>query len=282
MTNLVVNGDFETGTLFGWSNFRAIISTSEPHTGTYNCRLRPRVGDDSWIEQESINTTNGKQYLVSFWCDPLDIANDDIRLYIDSSLVATFSATTLNTYVQFTHVYTAAGLTTLRIYSTNSPGFSTNSLAVDDVSITEYVICFLGQTKIYTMDNKNHEKKYVEAKKLDKNKHQVYSLKKNSYVPIKEIVTSGPYHRFYKIPKDSIEKDSPNEDLYLTSGHKILYNNCETKARDLPISKLTRIAPEKVYTIVTGESEPLLINNAPVFSHLVNNTNSEKNDDNTN
>lgn len=160
------------------------------------------------------------------------------------------------------HNTTYNGNRTLRFSTTAS------DVRIDDVFFGQNIICFPGRTLVYTQNIENNEEKYIHADKLNKDFHLVYSLKSYTYVPIKEIKTCGPYNRFFLLKKNSLSEYSPNEDLYLTSGHKIMYCGKETKARDVPTAKCVKIKPEIIYTIVTGDSEPILINNAPVFSHL--------------
>lgn len=283
MANLVTNGDFEAcvppSLSPGWTGggFFTATSTIAPRTGTICAFLGPTAssgGVDAWIDQLNIPTVNGKQYLLSFWSTPDVIQNTVNRVYINDFInpVLTYSLTIPSTYIQITHIFTATGPTDLRILSTAAGILAgSNATRVDDVSITEIIICFLGRSLVYTKDNQYHEEKYIEAKNLDKETHQVFSLAKMNYVPIKKIITCGPYDRFFLLEKNSLSNNSPNEDLYITSGHAIMYHGKETKVRDIPEAKIIKIKPEMVYSIVTGESEPLLINNVPVLSH--NNTN---------
>lgn len=277
MTNLVLNPGFELCVVpnitpdwykitdVGFGNAVRSLNVAA-RTGT-NCAILSPENTDCILGQNSINTIMSKQYVLSFWINPFTTANDPFIVRINGVDVLNINANILNVYTQYKYIYVASGPTDLQFFV---PQFTTGIL-LDDVSITENIVCFPGRTKIYTCDNKNHEEKYIEAKKLNKNEHQVYSLKRRSYVPIKDILVTGPHDKFYMIPKDSLSENSPNEDLYLTSGHGILYKGCEMKARDLPIASLIKTDSEDIYTIVTGESEPLLINNAPVFSHLIKN-----------
>lgn len=265
MANLVSNPSFESCTppalTPDWASVgtgNATTQNTGARTGTI-CVDMKQTGGPAEIEQINIPTSNGVTYLFGVYLNPSTAAT--LNVSINASLIGSSAAPVTGTYTLYTYLFVATGTSTLNISITG------DSL-LDDVSITENVICFPGRTLVYAQNVENDEEKYVRADELNKDVHNVFSLEKLRYVPIKNIVTCGPYNRFFLLKKNSLSEYSPNEDLYLTSGHKILYHGTETKVRDVPETSIVKGKPEKLYSIVTGESEPLLINNAPVFSHL--------------
>src|SRR6266478_3822166 len=66
---IVVNGDFETGSLPPWINSGdtsfTSVSTTNPHTGSFSLQTGP-VNSDGFIDQV-LPTVAGTAYNVSFW-----------------------------------------------------------------------------------------------------------------------------------------------------------------------------------------------------------------------
>ena len=72
--NLIVNGNFETGTLNGW-NVLGTCSTSNTtvHSGSYSAYVSD-VNSDSWISQE-LNLPADNDYHFEGWIYPLKVGN---------------------------------------------------------------------------------------------------------------------------------------------------------------------------------------------------------------
>lgn len=80
----------------------------------------------------------------------------------------------------------------------------------------------------------------------------------NSYIKVLYNIVNGKTNKFYKIPKNSLNIDIPNEDFYIHGDHPILYNNKEIIPRDLmniipTIELVTRKDSVDIYTLCTSE-----------------------------
>jgi len=106
----------------------------------------------------------------------------------------------------------------------------------------------------------------IEASSLNTNTREVYSVNDQKFVPIKSVITAGPYNRFMLIKKDALGENQPNKDFYVTSGHKLMINGVEKKAKHVPGAKRVKTKSQKVYTICTKKHEPILINNLSVMT----------------
>ena len=135
---LVVNGDFETGNIAGWTlsgNSGFAFASSSPsyvHTGTSGAALGA-MGSLGFLSQD-ISTTPGDTYQVSYW------------FFSDGSTPNEFSASLGGTqlfdqqnipaqiYTQYSfNVGATAALSTLQFGSRDDLGF----LGLDDVSVTD-------------------------------------------------------------------------------------------------------------------------------------------------
>lgn len=79
-------------------------------------------------------------------------------------------------------------------------------------------------------------------------------------------VVTGPVSRFMKIKKDMMGPNQPNKDFYVTTGHKLLVNGIEIKAKKINKATLVKTQPQKVYTICTKEKIPIMINGLAVMA----------------
>lgn len=62
------------------------------------------------------------------------------------------------------------------------------------------------------------------------------------------------------------KKRYTNADFYVTSGHRIMINGKEVKARDILQGKKVNIIPQKIYTICTEKRIPIKINGLDVIT----------------
>ncbi|HVS36826.1 MAG TPA: carbohydrate binding domain-containing protein [Gemmataceae bacterium] len=134
--NLIQNPGFETGSYSGWTlggDTRYDFITSNPafvHTGTYAARFAG-LGDEALLSQ-TVATTPGGYYLVSFW-----LMSDGQQ---PNDFTATFAGRTLlqedtvvaTPYIQYTYtVQATATSSTLQFAARDDPGY----WYLDDVSV---------------------------------------------------------------------------------------------------------------------------------------------------
>lgn len=127
-------------------------------------------------------------------------------------------------------------------------------------------ICFAELTKIKVQDKETDEIYDIFVKDLDPTLHMVYSCKKNKYINVKLNVASGPLEDFILIEKDLLGYEQPKEDFYITRDHPIIINGKEIKSHNIKNSKKVKLNPQNIYTIVTDDREPILVNNLPALS----------------
>lgn len=267
MANLVQNPSFELSTPPSVSpNWVAngtvdtVNNSSLAHSGNNFCFF-----DNNGLKrlrQVNITVTAATQYVLSFWANPINAAADLSIIITGSDLSQLVVLNNLNTYTQYSYVFTTTGTSINLIFVVRNG----NSLRLDDISITENVVCYRGDSKILVSDHEGSVSE-ISVKDIVKDEHTVFSDIGQKFIPIVHNAVTGPYGRFRMIPKDLLRENCPSEDTYFTSGHKIIHEGYETKVKDVPGAVLRRIKPENIYTIVTEDHDIILVNNMPVVSY---------------
>jgi len=140
------------------------------------------------------------------------------------------------------------------------------TLVIDDISLVPQAICFAGDSLILTKNIQTNEIFEIEARNLLSDKHEVFSVGDHKFIPVIYNIVTGPVNRFKLIKKDAIGINQPDHDFYVTTGHKIVINGIETKAKNIPQAKTVKIKPQEVYSICCEKHQPILINNLPVIA----------------
>lgn len=162
-------------------------------------------------------------------------------------------------------VYDERGFPFLRIVDT-----------IVDIGAFEFqpgVVCYSGKSSILVKDIKTGVVGYVTAENIFSDKHQVYSLDDNKFIPIVFNIVTGKVSSFVLLKKGLIEKNVPSQDFYITSGHKIVINEKETKVRDVPNAVLITVNPQNVYSICTEKQCKISVNNVKTLTWSVNDWN---------
>ncbi|XWV25442.1 putative ORFan [Tupanvirus deep ocean] len=278
MANLVQNPGFEL--LDGPNNFTdwleigtVLDETVIVHNGDHSAQLgisiiEPPIAAGA-VSQVINGLVAGNSYTLSFWA-----ASDEVAGVLLVTMTNIISATIggnvvidplggLGEFTLYTFEFTATDTTSLLTIA----NVGVTIVYLDDVSIVLAAICYAGDSIVRTKNIQTGEIKDIEAKDVYSGIHEVYSINKNQFVPVKLNVVSGPTKSFRCIKKDSLGENQPSHDFYVTSGHKIVINGVPTKVRDIPQAQ--RLKPKKkdiVYSICVEENEPILVNNLPVIA----------------
>lgn len=141
-----------------------------------------------------------------------------------------------------------------------------NVIYIDNVSLVLAIVCYSGKSIVYAKNSETNEISNVLAKDIIAGKHEVFDVEKQAFVPVIHNAITGPTKRYRLIKKDLLGESKPSEDFYVTSGHKIVVNGHEIKARDIPGATRSKTAPEKVYTICVQDRCPILVNGLDVIA----------------
>lgn len=274
MSNLVQNPGFENvvGNNFAdWNEIVAgvtIFDSNISHSGDH-AALITALGT---ISQGITGLIPGNLYTLSFWAASAalisvlsvtigDILSEPIDIWLSENITL---ETGLNVYQLYSFDFVPTTTTgTLTFAGVEALG----SQLIDDVSIILAAVCYSGNSTITTKNILTGEVKNVNASEVVSDIHQVYSINKQEYIPIKLNIITGPTNKFRLIKKDALGINQPSDDFYITPGHTLLIDGKEIKARDIPQSKrIKNKNAELVYSICTDERETILVNNLQVIA----------------
>jgi hypothetical protein len=128
-TNLVTNGSFETDSLSGWTvgGNSAVVSAgpqlfvdAKSESGTYAAAFGS-MGSDGTLSQ-TIATTAGKTYTLSFWLQNEAAGADDFKATWNGQTLLSLTNAAKSGYTQYTYTVTATGSSsTLQFSARNDP-----------------------------------------------------------------------------------------------------------------------------------------------------------------
>lgn len=116
------------------------------------------------------------------------------------------------------------------------------------------------QSYIITKNFITGEISYVQVKDIVPDIHEIYSIKSKNFVPIVYNFVTDQIENFILIETNTISYNKPYQDLYVTSHQKIIVDESEILAGDLPWSKLIKTNPQSVHTICTIEPDIIMVN----------------------
>lgn len=262
MTNLVVNGDFEAD-FFGYTTTGQTGIFDGAGIGGSKAALTVFNETGSTISQTNIPTIAGTEYVFTIYMRPGSIVdvNNPIVLDINGTIYPLYT-TNIEVYNQFVFIFVAPGTTTFTIISNNN-----NLTFYDDISIVNSGICYSKNSKVYVREIDTNLKKNIRVRDVHPEKHLVFDTDSNKFIPIKYNIISGPRDKLFVIKKNSIADGVPFEDFYVTSGHRLVIDGQEIKARDIPGAKKIKVKPQMVYSICTEKRTTISINNLNVMTH---------------
>jgi PEP-CTERM motif-containing protein/carbohydrate binding protein with CBM4/9 domain len=130
--NLVTNPGFELGSFSGWTNNSTgnFVNAANPHSGTYSAWMG-QVGSDGSFQQ-SIATTPGQLYNVSFWLESPGGTPNDFSASFGGVTFYTVTNGGAFPYTQFMGNITATTASSLLLFSARQdPSY----WHVDDVDV---------------------------------------------------------------------------------------------------------------------------------------------------
>ena len=136
--------------------------------------------------------------------------------------------------------------------------------------LQQEVICYAATSKILTKNTLTDEINEINAEDIVTGTHEVYDITNECFIPVKLNIVTGLVNRFMQIKKDALGLNQPNEDFYVTSGHKIIIDGKEIKARHIPQAKRIKVKPQKVYSVCTDQRCPIMVNGLGVMTWGLN------------
>lgn len=295
MANIVINGNFDAG-LSDWltetSNDGGVswfpsgdinLDPSQGIGGTNCAQYVLTLGPLVRLKQESIAVMEGQSYALQYYArrdnnvPEAGIANVFVIYQAGTNTVIYQSSPSLATLTYSSNgvIFTVPpGVTKIDLvieanYFEFAPQPSPKeAFYVDEISIIQYLVCYSGRSIAMSRDVETGEEGWVRVDCLDPARHLVFNTASQEYVKIERVVKAGRTNRFFLFRKGCLNGTKPNEDFYITAGHKVLYNGVETKVRDMPHRKRKNLKwTEDVYTLVCQDHCPLLINGMEVMTY---------------
>jgi len=153
------------------------------------------------------------------------------------------------------------------IYDQRGPGFPRIINGTVNIgSIEAALVCYSGESFVLTKNILTGETSEIKAKNVYAGVHEVFDTANQIFIPVKLNIIAGPTIRYIKIEKNMLGKNEPSEDFYVTSGHKIVINGIETKAKYIPNVKRIKVEPENVYSICVDKRTSIKINGLNVIA----------------
>lgn len=134
------------------------------------------------------------------------------------------------------------------------------------VEIVQEIICYSGESLVLAKNIQTGEISEITAKNIYAGIHEVYDITNKKFISVKHNIIANPTNRFMVIKQNSLGENLPNQDLFITSGHRILYKGEIVKARNIPGAKRIRVKPTTVYSICTNDKTVIRINGLDVFT----------------
>lgn len=263
MSVTIVNPNFDeplpNGSLNGWNPSNTDVSNEFFQSSPASAEL----GNTAASIDQTITTVAQAIYELTFFVRTA-VANSTIVVRIDQqdTLIPIQAVGSFEPHTLFFVAQTNS--TNILFINSNPPG---RSIWLDTVSVVFInIICYSGNSLVLCRNKITGKISNTRAAEIFSSTHEVYSTNSQKFVPVKYNITTGPTERYILIKKDSIGKNQPIEDFYVTSGHIIVINGIKIKARDIPNAKRVKVSPEKVYSICVEKQQPILVNGLDVMA----------------
>lgn len=289
-TNTITNPGFDIGIfppLYFWNLIAAGINTtiflSPPRSLQFDIDTNINETKTSLATQNQVSVLIGASYTIEVWVNLLE---SNLDLYFGFALIPNVGNTdsilllitnnqnvqtpiplpTTPGFNQITFSFTATKPAYDLFFQLTTNVANTTSLLFDNASLTNNsVVCFSGDSLIL-VKTKDTQPSYIPAREILSDVHLVYQINTDTFEPIIYNAITGPSHVMMKIPENLLGQDQPFQDFYVTSGHRIIYQNESVKAGKIKGAKRIEKS-EMVYTIVTRDKSHIMVNGLEVLAH---------------
>lgn len=141
-------------------------------------------------------------------------------------------------------------------------------LYLDNLVIFHYQICFASGSMVMIREIDSCSTREIPASELDPDSHLVFRTDTQEFVTLEMVVRAGMTSTFFKLPRDLLGANQPNRDFLITSGHRIIYQDAETKVREIPGRQRVRLVrPDHIFTLVCQDHCPVMVNGIGVIAY---------------
>ena len=251
MANLILNPCFANGEV-DWTFVNGLVVTQTTVTPPAVCGTNTHTAllNTNGSVSQIVDTTVGRLYQLSFYTTAAsDIIGLEytINVTVNDIPVGSFENINSNTFNEFTTTFVATSFSSTVAFS--NPTVEVGAY-IDGVILVPSSICI-------------HESMLVKTNngvKLISNiiKGDIVEKFNGDLIPVLFNIKSVPTNIFYKIDKNALGPNEPDQDFYIHGDHPILYNGDETLPKDLigmvnGISKIRMNHMVDIYSICTEE-----------------------------
>ena len=277
MTNLISNPYFssankpDTDPVFKHWNDSGISTVSVNTSNPYSSPNAAQINPGGYISQ--FVTLKPGNYTLTFYAAYIGTTTPTLNMSIipySFIRIDSMTITPHTTYQKYTtnFTYNSSDGNPVTIYFQNTGGSSSGDVLLDNVVLVpSIVICYSGNSLVHARNTITGEIGDIPVNQIYSDIHEVFSTKRNTFVPIKLNIISGPTRNLRCIKKNALGENKPNEDFYVTPGHVIMIEGEFKKVRDIPQAEKYRPKdPELVYSLCIDKSETILVNNLSVLA----------------
>lgn len=127
-------------------------------------------------------------------------------------------------------------------------------------------MCYHGDSNVLAKNRLTNKIEIIKIKDVYSDTHQVFDTNTRCFVDVKMNIVTGKVLKMYLLKKDCFSDNTPNNDFYITSNHKLIIDKKEIEAKNIPEAVKIDVNPQNVYSVCTEYSCSILINNLNIQS----------------
>jgi hypothetical protein len=214
------------------------------------------------IIQKNVSTIDAKKYLIKLTAASKipAIINFIITNINDEVIYEKIFRLFSQDYVQFSKEFLIdSDFVNVIITSENAPD-NDGTTYIADINLKPHDIpCQTSKMKIKCKTD-DGGLGIIPIESIIPNRHNIYSVNLDKYIPITSVVANGPHERFALIEKNIIGPGIPSANVYAITSQTFIINGKKIKARNIPGCKIIKTKAQMAYFIGTPRCVHISVN----------------------